>query len=525
MKKRTIAVAVGIIVLLLFICFDPLSLNLLGDEDYNTGFPPADINYQKTYHGDWDTKTEGVAGCDIPFFCSGDRWYGNIEAGYTELHTDLANQPIATSYKNDPGIFSETIGLFGQVSSRVGIDGPRSSRYAWRPEAGWYRVRINEGTGWNTIIDEEGIDEGYVEWVYGTAGAHKYSQEILWQTESVQEIEPISFKLKGRHVGVLEVKQRTLFINSLGMTETHTTSTDFIYLISGSGEISVQGTEPTFETGEKVPIWVSCDYSGQTASGDGHWELRWYPGDINHPLSGGVITTFDDWTRGTYDWEIPAGAWHRDYEPTIRLELWNTLFPQGAVWIDTIDIKANAPPTPTINVDKKHIDWYEPITVSGSCHTNEDTNEPIKYFRIRAKFTDQWQDLGEWQLASDGQDPSSYSQKIPGSLITRTGTVEITVKAIDEANRPSSEPAVMRITVHLPGEEPIGDDLIAMMAAAIIIIIFSLGAIFMPQPYGMIGKVVIIALGVALAILVYIYVDFQPLIDLLAGSWWLKWLF
>jgi len=514
-KIKVGIVAIIIVAIILFAYFDPLGLTLLGEEDYHTGFPPADLNYLETYHGDWDTKVQGVAGCDIWPICSGDRWYGNVEEGYTELHTDLANQPIVTAYKNDPDILSETVTLFGQVSSRVGIDGPLSGAYAWRPAKGWYRVRINEGMGWNTIIDSSGIDESYVEWVYGTSGEHSYSWATWFQTESVQDIGLISFKLKGQHVGVLEVKQRTRFTNILGQTETHTTSTDFIYLISGSGEISVQGTEPVFENGEDVPIWVSCDYSGQTASGTGHWELRWYPGDINHPLSGGVIDTFDDWTRGTYDWTIPAGAWHRDYDPTIRLELWNTLFPQYAVWIDTIDLKANAPPKPTISVDERHVDWYEPITVSGTCYTNENTNELIKYFRVRVRYTDQFIDLGEWQVTPDGQDPSGYSQTIPGSMIKRTGTIEITVKAIDEANRPSLEPAIAHITVHLPGEEPIGDKLIAMIVGAIIIIVFALLAIFAPQPYGLYGKIAIIVIGVILAILVYIYVDFMPVFD-----WW-----
>lgn len=526
MKIKVGIIAIAVIAIILFVYFDPLGLELLDEKDYHTGFSPANINYLTTYPGSWNfdpvtgtvTKSMGVAGCEIPLICSGDRWYGNIEEGYTELHTDLANQPIVTAYKSDPDILSETVTLFGQVSSKVGIDGPRSSRYAWRPAKGWYRVRINEGMGWDTIIDSSGINEEYVHWVYGTSGEHSYSWATLFQTESVQEIGPISFKLKGQHVGVLEVKQRTRFTNVVGMTETHTTSTDFIYLVSGSGELRVQGVEPTFEIGDVVPIWVSCDYSGQTGSGTGQWELRWSPGDIDHPLSGGTITTFDDWTRGTYDdWKIPEGAWHRDYDPTIRLELWNTLFPQAAVWIDTIDIKAHAPPMPTISVSEKHVDWYEPITVSGLCYTNEITNERIKEFRIRAKYTDQFIDLGEWKVTPDGQDPSGYSQIIPGSMIRRTGTIQITVKAIDEANRPSLDPAIIQVTVHLPGEPPIGDELIAMIVAAIIIIIFSLVAVFapIPIPYGWYGKIAIIAIGVIVAILVYIYVDFMPLLD-----WW-----
>lgn len=517
--KIKAGIAIIIVALIVFLYFDPMSLELFGTDDFHTGFPPEDINYQETYHGDWDLKVQGVAGCDIPFICSGDRWYGNLEEGYTELYTDLTNQPIATAYIDDADILSETITLFGQVSSHVGIDGPLSGMYAWRPNMGWYRVRINEGTGWTTIIDNGEIQEEYIHWIYGTSGEHSYSWASWWNTESVQEIEPIAFKIKGRHVGILEVKQRTRFTNTFGMTETHTTSTDFIYLISGSGEINVQGIEPTFEVGENVPIWVSCDYSGQTATGDGHWELRWYPGDINHPSSGGIISTFDDWTRGTYHWTIPAGAWHRDYEPTIRLELWNTLFPQDAVWIDTIDIKANAPPTPTISVDNRDIDWYQSITVTGACPTNENTNEPVEYFRVRAKYTDQYTDLGEWQVAPDGQDPSYYSQTIPGALITRTGTIEITVKAIDKANRPSLEPAISLVTVHLPGEAPI--NWAAVIAAAIIILIFSLVAWFAPVPYGVHGKIALIAIGVVIAILVYFLVDFYPVTDWWARQWWL----
>lgn len=113
------------------------------------------------------------------------------------------------------------------------------------------------------------------------------------------------------------------------------------------------------------------------------------------------------------------------------------------------------PPTPTIRVNNQDIDWYQPITVSGSCYI---TIDPIKYFRVRAKFTDQVRDLGEWKVDPIGQNPATFSLTIPGSMMPRTGTIRITVKAIDEANRISLEPAVIYVTVHLPGGSPSSSD-------------------------------------------------------------------
>ncbi|GAF88669.1 unnamed protein product, partial [marine sediment metagenome] len=97
LKNKIVIIAILVVIILLAVYFGPLMLTLLGDEDYHTGFSPANLNDLETYPGSWNfdpltgtvTKSMGVCGCDIWPLCSGDRWYGNLEKGYTELHTDL----------------------------------------------------------------------------------------------------------------------------------------------------------------------------------------------------------------------------------------------------------------------------------------------------------------------------------------------------------------------------------------------------------------------------------------------------
>ena len=345
--------------------------------------------------------------------------------------------------------------------------------------------------------------------------------EVAWWDPSTSfDLAPLTFKLKGAHVGALHIEVVTDFVNLVVFHETHTTSEDWCYLVSGSGSINIAGYAPydipMFEMGASVPIVVAADYSGPTIDGTGRWELRYY--GQGSGLSGTIMTWDYDWVRTTYDWDLPTGLWFRGISDSkVTIELWNTLFPQAYVMVNTIDLIANAPPTPSITASDYDPVIGDTINVYGSCNTNINTNEIVETFHIIAVYTDNNQQIGYWTgIVPIGQDPSTYSHSIPN--LPRAGTVKVQVLAHDAGSRESAVPGVATITVHDPNADEY-TDWIKVIICAIIIIIFLLAGLIAPiPPY---AKAIIVIVGIVIAILVYVFVDFTPLTDWIEGQWWL----
>ena len=506
MNPRIIIAVIAVAILVSVGIFTGLiPLSLLGG-DFHTGISPSDINYQKT---EFYEKCWGVGGA----------WTGHGNIYHPELIADWSNSPIVTSYKDMPGVLSEKIVVEGWYDWTGGLGSIRT----WRPINAWYRVRINEGAGWSDpIIDENGIDETIVSWDQGSGNVHKEATQYTGNKPGPWSRSSINFQIKGRHVGALKVEFRVEFNFLLGY-ETHTISTDYVYLVSGFGELALEGVQPTYEMGETVPIWVSCDYSGQGWGDNQHWTLMWSPLDEDSPVQGGIITTFDDWTREWYTgWSVPYGVWWCGISnPTIRIELWNSLFPLRYVWADTIDIKSLAPSIPTISASSDRIEVGDSVTISGSVESSEE----IRNFAVWAYFSDKtsvrvFDDT--WIDPTGGGDGTySFIVTIPSSQITRTGTLMVAAKALDICGRPSLNPAVISISVGYPGEEPLSLEWLRIIVVAIILVIFGLIAAFAPMPYGIYGKIAIFAVGIVISALVYTYVDFIPLIDWYESIWWL----
>ena len=418
------------------------------ESDYNTGINPSTINYMETEHHTFPPWQP--------------TWSGNTYGIWTELIQDNANDPIVTSYRSDPLVLSESISCYGVISYDPWA-------YYYNPHWGWYQVDImtDPSSGWINIMDDGWTSPTYIHWVSGSIERQSYG----WTGQQADyfDIPPVTFKIKGQIVGALRVKQMVRGTDAWGTVSTHVASTDYVYLISGDGCINIEGHNPQdvpmFEIGETVPIYVSADYSGHTVGGNGRWQLWAFP------LRGGPGRMLNEWTydyfRETYYWELPPDAWVRcegiGCDSNWRLELHNTLFLTDSIIFATIDIRANAPPTPTILTSPDIPQVGQDISITMSANTNINTHNKIIKFIVRGVYTDNnyqfvYKDVmvdagtadpytasttihppraGQFRLQVWAHDsPSGRQSEIPGEKIIEmhVGNYRLTMIVIDQYN-------------------------------------------------------------------------------------------
>ncbi|MBE3122994.1 MAG: carboxypeptidase regulatory-like domain-containing protein [Thermoplasmata archaeon] len=404
-------------------------IHILAVSDYNTGISPDQINY-----------------CNTQRFWQ-DCWNGQAVPG-----TGYPNQEMMpdvkyiTSFSGATGddALSERISIVGNLyeDDWVEVSHPNRGYYSvyirtdpqdpnWQQIVGWtwsdpQKVIVTGGTGWRTCN-------------YNPLGGA--AQEI-W-------ISPIEIRLKGSIVGAIKV-EATYEFSGLISTWQKTMSIDYAYLASGNGKINVEGYTqqdvPMFEIGDTVPIYVEADYSGATASDTGRWQLWAFP------LRGGSGRLLNEWNydyfRETYQWTLPSDAWVRGATTSKwRLELRNTLFSTDAVMINTIDVKANAPPTPTISTSPDVPQVGQAITVTMSANTNANTNERILKFIVRGVYLD---NNFQFVLKDVTPTPGTADPYTATTTITppRAGRFRLQVWAHDVAGRESEVPAEKTIEMH-----------------------------------------------------------------------------
>jgi hypothetical protein len=327
----------------------------------------------------------------------------------------------------------------------------------WEPSAplnAYYKVSIREdptSSDWTRIIDLNWYDSDIVS-VSGGVGWRtcNYNPVGGWKQEIW--ISPIEIQIIGSHVGALKVEAIYEFTSGIPFTPhwNKLMSRDYAYLISGEGNVNIQGYQPwqtpMFEIGETVPIQVSADYSGPTIGETGRWQLWAFP------LRGGSGRLLKEWNydyfRETYDWELPTDAWVRGASDSKwRIELRNTLFSTDAIMVNTIDIRANAPPTPTISITPDDPQVEDTLTISISADTNSFTHEKITKFWVRAVETDTSNQFVYKSVYPDSgsADPYTATTTIDPR---KAGDIFIQVWAHDEAGRESVIPGVATITIH-----------------------------------------------------------------------------
>lgn len=430
LKKLLIIAVVAVLVALPLLQITGLvDILSLTPSDFHTGISPSSINYCNTQRF-WQDCWEGQS---MP----------GIGYPYKEMMPDVK---YVTSFSGATGsnALSERISIVGNMYADDWIA-------ITQPIRGYYKVSIKENptsTVWTPIIDLNWDDPTKVVVVGGTGW--KACQGIM---EHATTLTPIEIRLIGSHVGAMKVEARYEFRSSFPVPFPEywqkTMSVDYAYLISGEGSINIAGYQswqtPTFEIGETVPIQYSVDYSGATFGEPGRWELWAFP---LRGGSGRLLTTFGDYERSTYNWELPADAWVRNTDNGWRLELKNTLFPTDAVDFRAIDIRANAPPTPTVTITPASPQVGSMVTISASANTNQFTNEAVQSFLVKVtRIATNTQLIYKFVSVDPGHaDPYTASDTF--NMCPCAGDVYVQVWAHDMAGSDSAVPYAKTVACH-----------------------------------------------------------------------------
>jgi len=425
MKKQTI-------IIIALLIFSILALNYFGilqitDNSYHTGIPPSDLNNMNTIRN-WQ-----------------DCWQGQGQSGYTEL---LSDTKFVTAYSSDNIlVLSERIAFQGYMYEDDIVE-------TSHPVKGWYVISIKTGLNnpWVDVVSKNWYDSTKVKINNGNPAPADYGYNGLGLYEQRCDLPMMEIQFMGSVVGALRVSQVAEMTSGIPFTSNwdKTMSTDYAYLLSGKGVIWIEGYNPSdvpqFEIGETCPIHIEADYSGPTIGENGNWELWAFPHNGNPVIK--IKTWNYDYFRETYNWVIPTGLWKQGASDNkVDLELRNTLFTTSKVKISSIDLKAKAPPTPTIQVTPTAPQVGETITVSMQANTNAQTNEIITAFHLRAIYTDNNQEIVYvTSIVPTGKDPylGSYS-----FTPQRAGPLKIQVWAHDKAGRESTTPATYTMEIHL----------------------------------------------------------------------------
>jgi hypothetical protein len=402
--------------------------------DYHTGINPSTINNMNTKQF-WQDCWQGQA---VP------------GTGYPNREM-LTDTKYVTAFKDATGsiILSERINIVGNMFE----DDLFESSY---PTKGYYNVYLLEdptSTVWTQIVGLNWYSSATVR-VTGGTGWRTCNVNPIGLFDQEIWISPMEIQLIGSHVGALKVEAVYDFASGVNPFASHwqkTMSCDYAYLISGEGRINIQGYQswetPMYEIGETVPIQVSADYSGPTIGGNGRWQLWAFP------LRGGSGRLLKEWNydyfRETFYWSLPADAWVRGASDSKwRIELRNTLFSTDAIKVNTIDVRANAPPTPTIIATPENPQLGDPVAISISVNTNQYTHETILKFWVSATQTATNTQFIYKSVAVDSGSADPYTATTTVSSPQNAGEVYVEVWAHDEAGRESAVPGTATITWH-----------------------------------------------------------------------------
>jgi len=439
-QKVVLLGAIAIVIILLLTSNNMNITTLSTDPMYGTRIPLSFINNGDTKKVNWNDGT-----------CV---WMGQNEPGsgspFKELFSDT--KFITSFSRTGLGAYSERIAFQGNLYKNSLFE-------MWHPTKGYYRVSISDdGTTWDTIIDLSVSDTNTVKINSGSVGWQTIYYDT-WSSGAISYRLPMmEIQLIGPYVGAIKVETVWHFEQTLtGGKQDKVMATDYAYLISGSGDISIKGYAPydipMFENGETVTIQVTADYSGKTADGNGRWELWAYP------LRGGSGLLIKSWIydnfREDVNWKLPSDAWVRGKNNSRwRIELHNTLFSTSAVDINTIDLRANAPPTPTISISPTQIIQGQEITLNITGNTNKLTNESLLYYAVILRYTSASKSFLEKNVAVTGSDPYKVTTTFTAP---NSGELSILVIAHDAAGRETAVPAKLIVTVSPQGTNPTPD--------------------------------------------------------------------
>jgi hypothetical protein len=473
-EKSKVVLFLGAIAIIIILLMSSSNVNIftMSSVDYGTGIDPSKINNCATKSEKWDSPITIVPIPLTPYAT----WIGMGAPGtgypFKELLTDTK---YITSFKSSGvAAYSERISLEANVYTT-------SFWQSWYPDKAYYNVYLStDGTNWRKIVGLGMADSTIVQ-VTGGVGYKDISGYQSWQNKPVW-CPNMEIQIIGPYVGVLKAEAVIHFTTTVGGGVDGVFATDYAYLISGSGKINVKGYQdydiPMFENGDTVTVQVKADYSGQTAGGTGRWELWAYP-----PSGSGQLIkswAYDNF-REEVAWKLPDNAWVRGMPNSKwRIELHNTLFSTDAIMVNTIDVKANAPPTPSISISPSKVIQGEEITLTITGNTNKITNESLLRYDVILRYVGASEPYLEKNVSVKGlSDPYLTTTTF---MAPDTGQLVLLVISHDAAGRETVVPAKMMLTVSPEGTNPDGFDLLAgdinLIILAILIVIIVVGIVF-----------------------------------------------
>jgi len=362
--------------------------------------------------------------------------------------------------------------------------------------------------------------------------------EARWYNLNTDTIE---FKMKGNLMGGLKLKtilnyaEREEVGGIIPCTgfEWHRNQVeiceDEAYLASGEGEITIEstnavevaGTETTEETniiytkyvyeeGLTVDISIDAGYSGASLE----------PTDIGYG-KGWLLTIYDSTGSSRYSknipddvrgysvyYTIPSGAFiANDYNDNEwRVVLKNTLFDQSETRLFVIDKYEYMPGQVKVTSDKASYMQWETVHITLEATATEGST--INHFTAWAKY-DSWASVDYVSFARDypAQKVGSsglYTASFDFQLEKGDKNVYIRSHAIDSEGRAGVEGELTIYSEQATGE--VGNYL-NLVIAILVGVVFIIIAVFAPVPGGPYGKAVIAILGVALAVILYLYLE------------------
>jgi hypothetical protein len=318
---------------------------------------------------------------------------------------------------------------------------------------------------------------------------------------------------------------------------------DEAYLYEGWGGLYLPtGTDgrprSTFEIGETVNIDVQTTYGGYTV---GENAKTWRVALIEPADVGGNEIKHQDYgdnVRSHFTFTVTADMFKTNSNNRYRIEIYNTLLPQGTLNVNTIDILAKAPSDVTFSGVPTKVSINTPVAVTVSANVNAQTQLPISFFEISVIYGG-----NNVLLPTSPTDPKwiipTTDIQASGNQATFTITptmqsyVTIHAKAYDTEGRASQHTRYSTFyaytgtappddTIPDVGEgdyggghfapwwpwEPFGEweidyQMTFMLIAVIIFLIGAMAAALLPLPYQV--KIFIVILG-ALAAVVFYYI-------------------
>jgi len=400
--NKSIIIAIGIIILLcmgFLTGFIPLKQLSVGD--WKTGLNREDFNNCDTFH-------YGRA-CTEKYFQTVGCWYGNAEGGNTELiHFPEANfTPLVTSmYPNE---HSQPLTINGGITY-FGLPSIPFFQRTWDGDYGWYEIDFTtNGITWDTVFNSKtGVANSWVTHVTGPTGKIFYTDPSttfdipkifeLYNGVVCQRLLPITISFEGPHVGVLRVKQITVFEQLFGLIESdpYCTSADYVFLVSGDGTFTFDRQDRLYEEGETVEIKCNVGFSGATqlwdSSGNDVSTKGWTLKIWDNSNSGGTpFKTFNipdgnDAFKCTFT--IPEGAYDSDGDNQWVAVLENTLFEQEHKEFFAIapGMREQAPSLPTYEFDKDKYNLGDTVNCLISSEPNPLGSNKIYEFWVKVYY-------------------------------------------------------------------------------------------------------------------------------------------